>query len=292
MGGPRTEPVDAPVAGGKGARHLAVLHFRGPTGDGVRAGRNARRGRGQIVFATLAPASIAIGASSATVTAEALEEGTAGNGFLPGQLTSILDPVGGVAVTNITESSGGADIEDIELYRLRLANAYERISTGGSWAWYRETTMGVSSAIIDVAIIRPSPCFIEIYPLTATGAAGVDLRDQVAATFNTASALDIRFGDDVSVKPPIAVTSAPVVTVRVRRAASTIQADALAAATGVLDRWRQSLGSIIAPSEVEAAIRKLRGVVDAEVSAMPFQRLARNEFLVATSLTINVMDLS
>lgn len=250
-----------------------------------------RVGAGNGMFFTLAPCVIAIGALSADVTAEAEFSGLAGNGFLPGQLTSMLDPVAGVVVTNPTESSGGADAEDPELYRLRLANAYERISTGGSFAWYRETAIGVSAAIIDVAVVRPQPCVIDIYPLTLAGAAGIDLRNQVLATFNTAEALDIRFGDDVFVKPPVAVTGAPVLTIRGRGMASTIQADATAAAQAVLKVWRERLGAAVAPSDLEKAVKVLMGVIDAEVSGLAFQQLQRFEFFVATSLTVNIVVL-
>jgi len=255
-----------------------------PQGTRVSAG-------GQVIFVTLSPAVISIGATTADVTVEAELEGVSGNDFIEGQISTILDPVAGVSAANITKSSGGADIEDVELYRLRLANAFERISTGGSLAWYRETAIGVSSAIVDVAVIRPEPCYVDIYPLTLAGAADVDLRAQVAATFNTADALDIRFGDEVTIKPPVAVTGAPVLTVRGRGLSSTIEADATDAAQSILDGWRQRLGSTIAPSDVETAVKKLTGVVDAELTGLPFQQLGRSEFLVCTSFAVNVVEL-
>jgi phage-related baseplate assembly protein len=247
---------------------------------------------GAVIFATLAPAVIAAGATQVDVTAEAQVAGLSGNGLLAGQIAQMLDPVPGVTAANITDSAGGADAEDPELYRLRLANAFERISTGGSWAWYRETAMGVSSAIIDVAVVRPTPCVIQLFPLTAAGAAGVDLRNQVAATFNTATARDIRFGDDVFVLPPVAVLGNAALALRVRGAAPTIAQDAAAAANAVLLRWRQGLGGTIAPSDVEAAVKALPGVVDAELSGIAFQQLAQNEYLVATLAAPNVTVLA
>lgn len=248
---------------------------------------------GSIAFATNETVVIAPGATAALVGATAVSPGSEANGLFPGQIATVMDPVAGaaVAVTNTTESSGGADAEAPELYRLRLANAFERVSTGGSFAWYRETAIGVSPAIIDVAIVRPQPCIIDIYPLTLGGAAGVDLRNQVLETFNTGEALDIRFGDDVFVKPPVAVTGAPVLTVRGRGMASTIQADAMAAAQGVLKVWRERLGAAVAPSDIEAAVKSLTGVVDAEVSGIAFLQLQRFEFFVATSLTVNIVVL-
>lgn len=245
----------------------------------------------ELAFATLDAVSIVTGTTFVDVAAEAITPGAGGNGFLAGQITAMLDPLPGVSVTNLTDSSGGADAEGPELYRLRLANAFERISTGGSYAWYRETAIGVSSAIIDVAIIRPTPCVIDIYPLTLAGAASPDLRAQVLSTFDRDEALDIRFGDDVFVKPPVAVTGVLVVIVRGRAMSQTVQADATAAANSVLKVWRERLGSVIAPSDIESSIKRLVGVIDVEVSGLPFSQLQPFEFLVPTSVTVNIVVL-
>lgn len=255
-----------------------------PAGTRISAGSS-------VVFKTLEPAVIAAGALTANATAEAVEEGVGANGFIVGQLSTMLDPVAGVTAGNTAVSSGGADAEDRELYRLRMANAFERISTGGSHGWYRETVMGVSSAIVDVAIVRPAPCYIDIYPLTAGGAADATLRDQVRATFDTAAALDIRFGDAVTVRAPVPVLRSPTMTVRVRSAAIDIAAAAASAADAKLAEWRQRLGATVAPSEVEAAVRKLPGVVDAEAASLPFEVLGAEEFLVCTPIVISLVVL-
>lgn len=251
----------------------------------VDAGSRVSAEAGGLIFTTLAPAVIVAGALFAEVPAEAAEAGDVGNGYLPGQVTTMLDPVAGVAAANTVTSEGGADPEEAELYRLRVANAFDRVSPGGGLGWYTETAVGVSSAIIDVAVIRPAPCYVDIYPLTATGAAGPALRDQVKAAFNTVEALDIRFGDEVTIKVSIAVPIAPVLTIRLR--GNTVGAKTLAAsaANEVLTGWGQRLGAAVAPSEIEdkakAALRASGfHVVDAEVSAMPFDQLAGNEFAV------------
>lgn len=243
---------------------------------------------GGAVFKTTMSATIPASQLTVLVSAEAEEAGLNANGYLPGQITALLEPVAGLSVTNTIASEGGSDKESLGAYRLRVANAFERISTGGSQAWYKETALAISAAVIDVAVVRPQPCYVDLYPLTATGAAGLALRNQVLAGFNTAETLDIRFGDLVTVKPPIAVVASPMIAVRVRGALPTIVADANAAATNVLNLWRTRLGSIVAPSEIEAAIRNLTGVIDAEVSGLAFQQLAQNEFLAANAPVINV----
>ena len=249
-----------------------------PAGTRVSAG-------GQATFQTLQDGVVPIGATWCDLTAEAVEAGLLGNGFQLGSIAAMLDPIAGVTATNVTISDGGSNFEARELYRLRLANAFERISTGGSFAWYRETAMGVSSALIDVGVVRPQPCVINLYPLTLDGAAGVDLRNQVAATFDTEEALDIRFGDDVSVIAPSAVDANPVLTVRCAANAATIQAQAIDAGNAILLKWRQQLASTIAPSEIETAVKAIAGVIDVSIAGGGFQKLTRSQFYDATPFT-------
>ncbi len=282
LGANRSTPELPPAAA------VAAMRFSVPEPRAantlISEGTRVSAGSGGVIFLTLQPAVIAAGQLSADVTARAETTGVSGNGFLPGQINTMLDPVAGVSTANTATSEGGADSEDVELYRLRVANAFDRVSTGGSHGWYRETAMAVSSAIIDVAIVRPQPCYVDIYPLTADGAAGPALRDQVLAAFNTADALDIRFGDEVTIKAAAAVVVAPVLTVRLRGATAGADVIAATAANGVLTGWRERLGAPVAPSEIEDAARTALkaaryDVVDAEISAMPFQLLTQSEYL-------------
>ncbi|MFC5393081.1 baseplate J/gp47 family protein [Bosea vestrisii] len=249
----------------------------------IEAGSRVSAGDAGLIFTTVAPAVIVAGSLFADAPAEADQAGAIGNGYLPGQISTMLDPVAGVAAANLATSEGGADPEEVELYRLRVANAFDRISPGGGRGWYTETAIGVSSAIIDVAVIRPEPCYVDIYPLTASGAAGMALRDQVKAAFDTREALAIRFGDEVTVKAAIAVPIAPALTIRLRGNAAGAKPVAASAANTVLTGWSQRLGAAVAPSEIEdkvkAALRATGfSVADAEVGAMAFEQLAENEF--------------
>jgi phage-related baseplate assembly protein len=246
---------------------------------------------GDVVFRTLTPAVMAPAALFIDIDAEAETAGEIGNGFAAGQISEIMDPVSGLSAANITVSSGGSDEELDDAYRLRLANAPYRISTGGGREWYQEETLAVSSAIIDATAVRPQPCYIELFPLTATGAASLTLRNQIAAHFNTFNKLDIRFGDQVAVLPPVAVIYAATLTVRAANATVTLRAEAAAVAAGFLTDWRLRLGAIVSPSAIEAAVRKLETVVDVEVSGLPFVRLNRDEFMMAT-LAVVVVDIN
>lgn len=256
----------------------------------VDAGSRISAAAGGLIFTTLAPAVIVAGSLSAEVPAQADQAGAIGNGYLPGQIATMLDPVAGVAAANTVASEGGADPEEVEQYRLRVANAFDRVSPGGGLGWYTETTMGVSSAIIDVAVIRPAPCYVDIYPLTLAGAAGPTLRDQVKAAFDTREALEIRFGDEVTIKVAVAVPIAPVLTIRLRGQTAGANATAASAANTVLTGWQRRLGAAVAPSEIEdkAKVALRAGgfhVVDAEVNGMPFDQLGGQEFAVPVLIT-------
>lgn len=262
----------------------------------VDAGTRVSAGSGGLVFLTLAPAVIVAGALFAEVPALASQAGVVGNGFLPGQIATVLDPIAGVTAANTVASEGGADVEDTELWRLRIANAFDRVSTGGSRGWYRETTMGVSSAIVDVAVIRPQPCYVDIYPLTATGAAGSALRNQVKAAFDTQANLDIRFGDEVTIKVAVAVPIAPHLIVRLTGATEGAAQLAADTANAILESWRQQLAAVISPNLIEKAVSaklKAAGFVvdDVEVTGMAFDRLAPEEFAVPVLIAPAAVEL-
>lgn len=243
---------------------------------------------GGIAFTTNALAIIRPGSLHADVAATAVDAGEAANGFAPGQISAMDEPIDGLTVSNLTVSAGGADAESDALYQLRLANAFDRISSGGGYGWYRETAMGVTSALIDCGVVRPQPCYIELYPLTATGPASLEVRSAILAAFETTRALENRFGDDLAVLPPVAVSVNPVLTVRARAVGAGIADDARAAALAKLGEWGQRLGALVAPHDVEAAVRKLAGIVDVEIAGLAFEQLGEDEFLAVGSLTVNV----
>ena len=79
---------------------------------------------GALFFATTETLVIASGQTSGTVLCEATEPGAQYNGYLPGQISQLVDGVSYVAaVSNTTESGGGADIEDDDSYRERIRMA-------------------------------------------------------------------------------------------------------------------------------------------------------------------------
>ncbi|PZU89126.1 MAG: phage baseplate assembly protein [Chelatococcus sp.] len=251
----------------------------------ISEGARISAGSGGLIFTTTAPAIIPAGSLTADAPAMANAAGGAGNGFLPGQIATMLDPVPGVSAVNIVASEGGSDAEETEAYRLRVANAFDRVSPGGGLGWYTETAIAVSPVIIDVAIVRPLPCYVDIYPLTAAGAAGSALRDQVKAAFNTREALEIRFGDEVTVKAAVAVPIAPALAVYLTGATEGANELAASVANLVLAGWRQRLAPVLSPGLIEETVKaRLKDagftVDDVQVTDMAFERLAAEEYAV------------
>ena len=127
---------------------------------------------GNLAFATVENLDIAAGELYGTVVAECDTPGVVGNGFLPGQISTLIDRGPFVdAAENITESAGGTDFEDLKAYKERLRILPESFSTAGPFAAYEFWAKTASALIIDVAVWSPEPGHVNVVPLMADGEA-------------------------------------------------------------------------------------------------------------------------
>lgn len=125
---------------------------------------------GILYFEAIEDLIIPKGGEAGRVIAAALEEGEKYNKFTPGQIKNIVDPIPYVAsVTNIDESSGGADIEDDDHYRDRIRQVQESYSTAGPEGAYIYWAKTADANIADVAVISPSPGVIRVIVLMKEG---------------------------------------------------------------------------------------------------------------------------
>jgi len=130
---------------------------------------------GNVYFATTDVAEIAPGELYVDVPAECMETGESGNGFLPGQINLLVDPIPFVAsAANTTESSGGSAEEDDDAYRERIYTAPERFSVAGPRGAYEYWARAVNPGIIDVHVHSPAPGEVEIRVLMANGELPID----------------------------------------------------------------------------------------------------------------------
>lgn len=215
-------------------------------------------GDGSLYFYTADVLEIAAGMTTGTVDAVCSVAGDTGNGFLPGQLTVLMDPLPYVqSVTNLTTSSGGAEAETDDAFRERIRTAPESFSTAGPKDAYEYWAKTASAAIIDVHAYSPSDGNVTVVPLLTGGAIpGQDILDAVAEVLNDRTKRPMT--DYLTVSAPEAVTYNTQLTYYIRRSRSaeslTIQA-AVSEAVSAYQLWQRSkLGRDINPSELISRI--------------------------------------
>lgn len=127
---------------------------------------------GSVLFETLDPIEIAIGATTGDVTARAMVAGEEANDFLAGQINSLVEPIPYVAsAVNITTSQGGAPEETEDAYRARVREKPAAFSVAGPEGAYRYWAKTASTAISDVSVMtsEASPGEVFVYSLLVDG---------------------------------------------------------------------------------------------------------------------------
>lgn len=177
-----------------------------PTALIVPAGTRVTDAAGTLVWATEAEACIPIGETSVDTLVRCQTPGTAGNGFLPGQINTIVDLYDYyTACENITASDGGADrATDEEYYELMRASmdAYSCAGAKGSYVYFAKQ---VSTEIADVIAASPVPGVVKLYVLMRDGTlAGDEIK---RAVLDACSADEVRpltdqvFVEDAEIVP-------------------------------------------------------------------------------------------
>lgn len=207
-----------------------------------------------VYFATDEALSIPAGETSGTVSASCMETGSGGNGFSPGELNKIVDPVAYVdAVTNTTQTAGGADTEDDENFRERIHQAPEKFSNAGSYGAYEYWAKTANANIADVFVASPTPGEVNIYPLLDGGEIpGEEILDDVYAACNADKVRPLT--DKVTVLAPDVLTYDIEVSYKIAKAdaanASAIQS-AVNAAVAKYAAWQKAkLGRDLDPSKL------------------------------------------
>lgn len=123
-----------------------------------------------IYFETTKDLIISAGQLEGQVVCVCLQEGTIGNGFTPGQINVLVDPIPYVSsISNIDTSTGGAEIESDEKLRDRIRLSPEGYSVAGPSGAYEYFTKKYSSSIQDILITSLAPGNVDIYILMQKG---------------------------------------------------------------------------------------------------------------------------
>lgn len=245
-----------------------------------------------LIFTTAKELVIAAGDLTGDVDVTADQAGEAYNDLQLGQIEDILDPVAFVfGVANVLISDGGADIESDDRFRIRIANAFERLSKGGSRQGYIENVKAVSALISDVQVIRTQPGYIEITPLMIDGVSS-NLMDAEILAYLDANNL-IPMGDYVSISKATEVIFDVVMTLSVAPGmAGAVQDQADGIIRDRFSEWRSTLGAQVAPSALVEAVRTIAGVVGVTGPAFNFTDLPSTSFAGIGVLTVNIQEVA
>lgn len=248
---------------------------------------------GVVTFALDAEAVISPGELSVDAVATCTVAGESGNGYLEGQIATIVTPVPYLeSAVNLTETSGGADAEDDAAFAERIRLAPNSFSVAGPSKAYIFHAYSVSSAIIDVAVTSPTPGVVNVYPLLEGGEIpGEELLDDVETYL---SSDDIRpLTDEVHALAPTAQNYAIQVDYWIfsedQSRGDQIKA-AVNAAVEEYRLWQQArIGRDILPDQL------IRGVIAAGAARVDSATLSPSEFIAleddevaqCTGVTVN-----
>ncbi len=243
-----------------------------------------------IFFATESATEIPAGETSVDVWASCQTDGADGNGFLVGQINKLVDPVSYVArASNVTASSGGADVETDTRYRKRILAAPRSFSVAGPAGAYIHWAKTAHQEIVDVSVRSPSPGVVEVRPLMLNGA----LPDHaiLAAVEDIFADNQIRpLTDQVVVLAPEPVNYDLTVDYYIAREQAAVSGQirtAVAKAVQEFQTWQsEKLGRDINPSEL--AKRMITAGAKRVVTASPvFQVLAVYQVARLGTVTLN-----
>ncbi|MED1803015.1 baseplate J/gp47 family protein [Brevibacillus porteri] len=178
-------PSDTPRLEPSFAKTTQRFHLSVAQPQTIPKGTRVTAGDG-VFFAVQQDMPVQIGQLFVDVEVWCTEAGDSGNGYVPGELNQLVDPLRWVAkVENLTKSEGGADWEEDDPYADRIRQAPEKFSVAGPDGAYIYWARTASSLIVDVSVRSPSPGVVEIRPLLKGGnIPGQEILDMVQEKCN------------------------------------------------------------------------------------------------------------
>lgn len=213
---------------------------------------------GQLVFALEAGVVIPAGQTSAEGIILAAEAGAKYNGFAPGQIQNLVDPVDYIgSVINTTQTAGGSDEESDDGYRERIRMSWEVISTAGSEESYEYWAKSVSTDIVAAKAVKTSAGVVTVYILM-DGATepSQDVLDDVAAVCSAEKHRPLT--DDVMISAAEQVSYDVNLTYYISRSRATevqtIQAAVGSAISDFAAAQKKQLGGNLNPDDLRKAL--------------------------------------
>ena len=129
---------------------------------GIRVSGGPADGK-EVFFATTEELVISPGSLEGAVGCRCTSPGAAGNGYTPGQIKVLVDPLPYVSsVANTDTSAGGSDVESDGKLKERIYYRPDSFSVAGPEDAYRYYALSYSQAISDVHISSPEPGKVDV----------------------------------------------------------------------------------------------------------------------------------
>lgn len=252
---------------------------------------------GSITFETDAEASVPAGELYVDVPATCTTAGATGNGWLPGQINAMVEPIAYVAeVANTTASADGGDEEDDASLAERIKLAPNSFSTAGPRRAYEYHTYSASAAISDVAVDSPTPGLVNVYILAQGGT--LPSQELVDATAEYLSAEDRRpLTDDLHVYAPTATEFGVVLKyyISIERQAEieTIRANVDRAVAEYVEWQTKKIGRDIVPDKlVQLVVEAGAWRVDASTLSPEYTSVDLAHVAQCTGVSVTYMGLA
>lgn len=237
----------------------------------------------EIYFEVTENVLVPAGVTEVIVTAECTEVGTIGNGFTPGQINILVDPLPWIeSVENIDQSQGGLDEEDEENYRQRIHLAPEGFSVAGPEGAYEYFARQFSPLIHDVRISSPSDGVVDMRLLLKNGEIPTETFIQEAQSF--LGAKDKRpLTDKLQVSIPDVIAYNIDVTYYIRSedvdSEDLIKVKVLKAINDYVIWQRSRIGRDINPSELTTLVR-MAGAKRILINSPMYTAIGKNDLAV------------
>ena len=250
-----------------------------------------------LIFSTSDELKIKAGDEYGDVVAYCTSKGTIGNGYLPGQINTLVNPIPYVKnAENITTTMGGADTEDDEHLRERIRLAPERFSNAGSKGAYIFHTKSAHQDIEDVSVYSLNPGEVDIVFLLKDGA--LPDSDMIQTVEDYLNDEKIRpLTDKVVVSSPDVVKYDISFTYYIHKDYSALVSDIESKVSEAVNDFiyyqKTKIGRDVLPEELIARLKTVEGVYRIELSSPAYIKIEQNQVAQADSISFNyggVMD--
>lgn len=242
----------------------------------IPAGTLVATNDGLFQFATDVDLTIPAESTSGSVTATCTQAGAGANGYLTGQINTLLTGdvlISGVTNTDVT--SGGSATETDEHLRTRIQAAPSEFSSAGPTGAYRFFTLSADPSIIDCQVTSPVPGTVKVYILTGpitiqpvippnnTGIAGGTLLDKVLAALNADTVRPLTDTVQVAAVNESDYVVNLLVTLYSDADPTSVEAAVLQALTDFAIALASRVKRDVVPSQIIGTVQDLNGVYEA-----------------------------